>query len=224
MSADRTSTPSPRRPLGRGAIFLVAGVLLAAVALAFFFFRGSLRMSSTPESEGEKAAKKPCLVVVPFRPSGDSQASAWIGEAVQVFLTLKLEDSIELKVLTPERVFDLASPAGPSSREAELEMAKKGGADYLLRGEVSGAPGSVQLKASWVEVSSGVEREQWVVEGISEATLGRKLDELAKHVRKAEGLEEAETEGPALASLVPLEEGPTRSYVAGDLLLSLIHI
>jgi tetratricopeptide (TPR) repeat protein len=220
METEGTSTPSPRRPLGKGAIFLVAGVLLAAVALAFFFFRGSLRMSSTQESAGEKAARKPCLVVVPFRPSGDSQASAWIGEAVQVFLTLRLEDSIELKALTPERVFDLSSPTGPISPEAELEMAKKGGADFLLRGEVSGAPGSVQMKASWVEVSSGKEREQWVVEGISESSLGRKLDELAKHVRKAEGLEGAETEGPPLASLVPLQEAPTRSYVAGALLLA----
>ncbi len=216
METQSSSPPRPRRPLGKGAILLVAGVLLAAVAGAFFF-RGSLKMATTAESEG---AKKPCLVVVPFRPSGGSQESAWIGDAVQVLLSLSLENLLELKVLTPERVFDLSKPSGPTSRESEMEMAKKGGADYLLRGELSGALGSVQLKASWVEVSSGKEREQWIVEGISENSLGRKLDELAAHVRKALGLEGTDTQGPPLASLVPLKEAPTRSYVAGASLLA----
>ena len=221
MENQRSSPPAPRRPLGKGAIFLVAGVLLAAVAMAFVFFRGSLRMASlTPESAGGKAAKEPCLVVVPFRPSEGAQDLIWIGDAVQVFLSLTLEDNIELKVLTPERVYDLSSPTGPDSREAELEMARKGGADYLLRGEVSGATGSVRLKASWVEVASGKEREQWLLEGISESTLGARLDELAKHVRKVVGLEGVDKPGPPLASLVPLNEAPTRSYVAGALLLA----
>jgi tetratricopeptide (TPR) repeat protein len=211
--------PSPRRPLGKGAILLVAGVLLAAVAGAFVFFRGSLNkmMSPTAESVG---AKKPCLVVVPFRPSGGSQELAWIGDAVQVFLSLSLENILELKVLTPERVFDLSKPSGLASREAEMEMAEKGGADYLLLGEVSGAPASVQMKASLVEIKSGEERGQWIVDGISENSLGRKLDELAAQVRKALGLQGTDTQGPPLASLVPLKEAPTRSYVAGALLLA----
>ena len=196
----------------------MAGVLLAAVAGAFVFFRGSLKMAGpTAESAGDK---KPGLVVVPFRPSAGSQESAWIGDAVQVFLSLSLENILDIKVLTPERVFDLSKPTGLASPEAEMEMAKKGGADYLLRGELSGAPGSVQLKASLVEVSSGKEREHWIVEGISESTLGRKLDELAAHVRKALGLEGTDGHGPPLASLVPIKEAPTRSYVAGALLLA----
>ena len=218
MEVQSSSPPSPRKPLGKGAILLVAGVLLAAVAGAFVFFRGSLK-SLSPMSQSV-GAKKPCLVVVPFRPSGESQESAWIGDAVQVFLSLSLENILELKVLSPERVFDLSKPSGLTSRETEMEMAKKGGADYLLRGEVSGAPGSVQMKASLVEVKSGKEREHWVVEGISENSLGRKLDELAAHVRKALDLEGTDTQGPPLALLVPLKEAPTHSYVAGALLLA----
>ena len=221
MESQRPSAPAPRKPLGKGAILLVAGVLLAAVAGALVFFRDSLpSVSPRAGSAGGGEARKPCLVVVPFRPSSDAQASAWVGDAVQVFLSLSLENILELKVLTPERVADLTRPAGLASADAELEMAKKGGADYLLRGEVSGAPGAIQLKASWVEVATGKERQQWIVQGIAENTLGRKLDELAEQVRKAEGVQGAESQGPPLASLVPLKEAPTRSYLEGALLLA----
>jgi tetratricopeptide (TPR) repeat protein len=219
MDSQIPSNPPIRKPLGKRAVFLVGGILVAALGIAYFLFSGGLRGRGAGAGN-DGAPHKTCVVVVPFRAVAGSEPIGWIGEAVPVFLSLSLEDQLELKVLTPERVFDLSKPAGLSTPEAELAMARKGGADYLLRGGVSGAPGSVRLSASWVEVSSGKERNAWTVEGISQENLGHKLDELRAQVTQALGPEEAGSEIVPLAALVPIKEEPTRSYLAGTALLA----
>jgi tetratricopeptide (TPR) repeat protein len=188
----------------------VAIVVVAALGSAYFF----LRHRSWGKA-GEQAPHKTTLVVVPFRAASGSESLAWVGEAVPIFESLALEESLDWKVLTPERVYDLSKPAGLGSSQAELDMARKGGADFLLRGEVSGAPGAARLKASWVQVASGKELASWTVEGIAEDSLGNKLDEIAAQVSKALGPSATPTEHPRLASLVPIKEEPTRSYLSG---------
>jgi predicted Zn-dependent protease/TolB-like protein len=193
---------------------LVSGVLVAALAVAYLFFRGGWSIRPSGGEPAVKAEKKIGVVVVPFRAPQGAESLSWIGDAVSVFLTLNLEDHLELKVLTPERIFDLTRSAPMSSPESQLAMAKKGGARYLLRGEVSGQPGSVRLAAAWVDVSSGKEREHWTVDGIGEGNLGIKLDQLAGQVKKALGVAGGERQ-VAIASMVPVKEAPTRSFVDG---------
>ena len=208
MGSESAPDGGKTKPLGKKAIFLVAGIAAAALLVALLVVRMAGRKSAGAGAEG----KKPGLVVVPFRAAAGSEAAAWIGESVPIFLTLTLENDPDLKVLTPERVFDLTR-APLAGEAAEIEMAKKGGADFLVRGSVSAGSGGASLSASWVKVSSGQSLERWEVAGITEETLGRKLDELAAHVRQSLGRGPLQREDSPLASLVPLKEAPTRRFV-----------
>ena len=211
MGSESAPAGENRKPLGKKAIALVVGIALAALLIALLVVRAT--GSKSLGLAGAQDSGKPCLVVVPFRAAGGSEAVSWMGESVPVFLTLSLEDDPDLKVLTPERVYDLTRPATLSGEAAELDMAKKGGADFLLRGEVSGGAGGAALTASWIKVSSGKELEHWAVGGLKEESLGFKLDELATHVRQALDRPPLQREDPHLASLVPLQEAPTRRFV-----------
>jgi tetratricopeptide (TPR) repeat protein len=211
MGSESAPARGETKPLGKKAIFLVVGIAVVALLVALLVVRYAGKSAGGGEAGG--SAGKPCLGVVPFRPASGSEAVAWMGDAVPVFLTLTLENDPDLRVLTPERIFDLNNHATLSGAAAELDMAQKGGADYLLRGEVSASAAGATLTASWVRVSSGKELEHWVVSGLTEDSLGRKLDELASHVRQALGRGPLQHEDPPLASLVPVKETPARRLV-----------
>jgi tetratricopeptide (TPR) repeat protein/TolB-like protein len=215
-------SPSPAggSPLGRWAILLVVGVLLCAAALAYLIFHGRGGAPATSPAATAAPPSRKAMVVVPFRPAEASPEAAWIGDAVSIFLTLSLENEESLRVLTPERVFDLTKPGSLSSDADELAMARKGKAEFLLRGRVSPAAGSYKLEGVWLEVSSGREIEHWTVEGVNPATLGAKLDELAGHARTALGLPPLGPEERHLVSLIPVAPEPTRAFVEGWMLLA----
>ena len=211
MGSESAPDRGETKPLGKKAILLVAGIVVGALLVALLVVRMAGSRAAGPGG-GAEGLGRPCLVVVPFRAEGGAEAAAWIGESVPIFLTLTLENDPDLKVLTPERVFDLTH-APLAGDAAEIEMAKKGEAAYLLRGSVSAGSAGASLSASWVAVSSGKELARWEVTGITEETLGRKLDELASHVRESLGRGPLQREDPPLASLVPLKEAPTRRFV-----------
>jgi len=215
-----SSGPAPgRRGLGPMAPLLVAILALVAVASVAYIFTRGVR-GRRPEASGPAAARKACVAILPFSPASGANEAAWVGQAVSQFLPLALENSADLRVLTPERLHDLAGGDPPTALPAQRDLARKGGADFFLRGEVSGKPGAATLKASWIETASGREAESYTVEGIGPENLGRKMDELYAHLRKALRLEAPGTTEPPLVSLVPVKEAPTRSYLEASALLA----
>ena len=216
------SSPGPtpgRRGLGPLAPLLVAILALTAVAsITYIFTRGARGRS--PGASGPAMARKAGVAVLPFPPASGAEEAAWVGQAAFQFLPLALENSADLRVLTPERLRDLAKGDPPTALPAQRDLARKGGADFFLRGEVSGKPGAATLKASWIETASGREAESWTVEGIGPDNLGRKMDELYAHLRKALRLEAPGTTEPPLVSLVPVKEASTRSYLEASSLLT----
>ena len=218
IAPDPAAAPG-RRGLGPLAPILVAVVALAAVAIVAYIFTRDSR-SGRPEASGPAAARKTGVAILPFPPVPGAEEAAWIGQAAFQFLPLALEDSAELRVLTPERIRDLAAGDPPAALPAQRDLARKGGADFFLRGEVSGKPGAATLKASWIETASGREAERWTVEGIGTENLGRKMDELYAHLRKALRLGAPGTTEPPLVSLVPIKEAATRSYLDASSLLA----
>jgi len=215
-----SSGPAPvRRGLGPLAPLLVAILALAAVASVAYIFTRDGR-GRRPGVSGPAAALKPGVAILPFPPASGAEETAWVGQAAFQFLPLALENSTELRVLTPERLRDLSGGDPPTALPAQRDLARKGGADFFLRGEVSGKPGAATLKASWIETASGLETERWTVEGIGPENLGRKMDELYGHLRKALRLEAPGSTEPPLVSLVPVKEAPTRSYLEASSLLA----
>ncbi len=209
-----------RRRLGPAAPLLVGVLALIALASVYYFFfaRASHGRPSSPASP--VAEQKPCIAILPFSPAPGSDEVAWIGQAVPQFLFLALEDSPDLRVLTPERLRDLAHGDPPAALEAQVGLARTGGVDFLLRGEVSGKPGAASLKASWIEVASGRESQSWSLDGITPQNLGQKLEEIYGNLRRSLRLEPPGSTEPPVVSMVPVKEAPTRSYLEAAALLA----
>ena len=171
------------RRLGPIAPVLVA--ILAASALGsvyYFFTRGT--HGRVPTAAGSSAPRKTGVAILPFPPVPGAEEVAWVGEAAFYFLPLALEDSTELRVLSPERLRDLAKGDLPAAPAAQRDLAKRGGADFFLTGEVSGKSGEAHIKARWIEAASGEELESWEVDGIRPDNLGIKLDEIYTRLRQ----------------------------------------
>jgi tetratricopeptide (TPR) repeat protein len=207
------------RPLGPAAPLLVVLLAVAALAsIAYFFTRGAPGPRSRKASGS--VSRKTGIAIFPLVPSPGAEEVAWVGQAAFQFLPFVMEDSADLRVLTPERLHDLARGDPPEVLSEQRELAQRGGADFLLHGEVSGKPGEAALKASWVEAGSGREMARWEVSGIRPDNLGRKLDELYAHLRQSLRLDPLGPTDPPLSSLVPVKEAPTRSYLISAALLA----
>ncbi len=187
-------------------VFLVAAALLTAY---FTFLRDHRRTAPADHAASGRVG----VAVFPFTPATGKDDLAWYGEAVAEFIPLALEASPGLRVLTRERIHDLAGGTFPPSAGAQLELAKKGKVDYLLRGEVAGGAQGVTLNALWIEAASGRELNRWVLEGVSPENLGRKLDDLFGRLRSALNLPAPAPSEPSIRSLVPAKEASLRSYV-----------
>jgi tetratricopeptide (TPR) repeat protein len=215
--------PDPRarrRRLGPLAPLLVVLLAGAAIASSYFFFTRGRR--PLPGTAVAPAARKTCVAVLPFPADPGSEEAAWMGQAAFGFLPFALEDSADLRVLTAERLHDLSRGDLPPSVAGQIDVAKRGGADFLLRGQVTGKAAEASLKVFWIEMPSGRELDRWSVEGIHPDNLGRKLDEIYTRVRSNLHLrvEEAGPTDPPLTSLVPIRETPTRSYLEASALFA----
>src|SRR5437867_4063769 len=118
---ETSNRPGGRRAGARGlAPLLVAGVVLVALATAYFvFFRtpGPARRGGNGE-----ASRSIGVAVFPFRPAAGAAEVAWYGQAVAVFLPLALEEDLDLRVLTPERLHDLSRGNLPPELPGQMQL------------------------------------------------------------------------------------------------------
>src|SRR3989442_14163771 len=122
-------------------------------ALFLFFEAGG-----TPREFWRPAgARKTVVAICPPRPAAGSGEAKWYGQAVAEFLPFALEGSSEVRVLSPMRLRDLEGSSPPTTPSAQRYVARRGGADFFLQGEISGVPPSVALSVAWMEAATGRE-------------------------------------------------------------------
>ncbi|HEV8335618.1 MAG TPA: tetratricopeptide repeat protein [Candidatus Polarisedimenticolia bacterium] len=220
-SADVPAPPQPGGGGGSGIRFRIlalAAVLLLAGGSVYYFFIGRAR-GPAGGAVAPEGGRRTVVAIMPMSPGSGSGEMAWVGQAVFDFVPLSLENDADLSVLSPQRLQDLAGPALPSAAEAQRDLARRGGAVFFVSGEVTGKPPAAGLKVSWIETATGREQAAWSIDGITPENLGHKLDELCARLREAMKLSAPGPDDPPLASLVPIKEAPTRSFLEASALL-----
>src|SRR5213594_3271194 len=176
-----------RRPgLGRLAPLLVAGAVLAAGVTAYFLFHRA--GGAARDSSGIVGARKTVVAIFAPLPAAGSGEAAWYGQALAEFLPFALEGGSELRVLSPMRLRDLGGSSPPTTPSAQRDVARRGGAEFFLQGEISGVPPSVALSVAWMEAATGREVSRWQYDGVTPEILGRRLDDVHARMRRALGL------------------------------------
>ncbi|HMC83309.1 MAG TPA: tetratricopeptide repeat protein [Candidatus Polarisedimenticolia bacterium] len=207
----------PRPGLGRLAPLLVAGAILASGVSAYFLF---FRVGGTPrESSRPIGARKTVVAIFAPLPAAGSGEAKWYGQAVAEFLPFALEGSSEVRVLSPMRLRDLEGSSPPTTPSAQRDVARRGGAEFFLQGEISGVPPSVALSVAWMEAATGREVSRWQYDGVTPEILGRRLDDVHARMRRALGLPPPRPTEPPLSSLVPIRAEPIRAYLEAASLL-----
>jgi serine/threonine protein kinase/tetratricopeptide (TPR) repeat protein len=167
----------------------------------------------------EAVATENTIAVLNFENLSDPNDSERQGDIIADLLTTDLSASEFVKVVSSQRLYDLAKHSagnndGKIERSEAIQIAKKAGATRMLTGSLSKLGGRPIISAQIIDVSTG---EVVGAERVDGEDLFAMVDELSLRIKKRVGLSETQ----ALAGDIPVSEATTsnpaayRAYLQG---------
>ncbi|MGW8282093.1 MAG: tetratricopeptide repeat protein [Gemmatimonadota bacterium] len=100
------------------------------------------------------------LAVLPFVNSTGHDSLDWLGPGLSDMLTSSLARTGNLKVVSPQRLFELLREAGRSETElipddVAMNIASASGARRMVRGSILGQPGDLAIEAQLIDLQDG---------------------------------------------------------------------
>jgi len=163
------------------ALALLIGASIGAVVL---FSGTGRRPASLPAVSG-----RPSLAVLNFENrTGQPCYDRYAAEAAELLIADLARPDANLELVGPERLLDelqaMKRSVDSLDRPAALQLARRCGARYMLRGELLAASRDIILKAEVTEVDSGRPVSSRQVAGLNDQNLLEKIGELSRLVRE----------------------------------------
>ena len=100
------------------------------------------------------------VAVLPFVNSTGQDSLDWLGPGLSDMLTSSLARTGDLKVVSPQRLFELLREAGRSETElipddVAMNIASASGARRMVRGSILGQPGDLAVEAQLIDLQDG---------------------------------------------------------------------
>jgi TolB-like protein/tetratricopeptide (TPR) repeat protein len=100
------------------------------------------------------------VAVLPFVNSTGQDSLDWLGPGLSDMLTSSLARTGDLKVVSPQRLFELLRQAGRSETElipddVAMDIATASGARRMVRGSILGHPGDLAVEAQLIDLQDG---------------------------------------------------------------------
>ena len=100
------------------------------------------------------------VAVLPFVNSTGQDSLNWLGPGLSDMLTSSLARTGDLKVVSPQRLFELLREAGRSETElipddVAMNIASASGARRMVRGSILGQPGDLAVEAQLIDLQDG---------------------------------------------------------------------
>jgi TolB-like protein/tetratricopeptide (TPR) repeat protein len=124
---------------------------------------GANRGGSQPAAESAVAAAELgefSVAVLPFVNSTGQDSLDWLGPGLSDMLTSSLARTGDLKVVSPQRLFELLREAGRKETEripddVAMNIASASGARRMVRGSIHGQPGDLAVEAQLIDLNDG---------------------------------------------------------------------
>jgi len=163
------------------ALALLVGASIGAVVL---FSGWGRRPASLPAASG-----RPSLAVLNFENrTGQPRYDRYGADAAELLIADLARPDANLELVGPERLLDelqaMKRSVDSLDRPAALQLARRCGARYMLRGELLAASRDIILKAEVTEVDSGRPVSSRQVAGLNDQNLLEKIGELSRLVRE----------------------------------------
>ncbi|HWO57000.1 MAG TPA: protein kinase [bacterium] len=207
--------PVYRRGRRRRLLWGIAGVAAILTGILFALDRDD---GSRPQ-RGEAVANENTVAVLNFENLSDPRDSDRQGDIIADLLTTDLSASEFVKVVSSQRLYDLAKHEfdygdGRIAKSDAIDIAKKAGATRLLTGALSKLGGRSIITAQIIDVASGDVVGSERVDGDD---LFAMVDDLSLRIKRRIGLSETQ----ALAGDIPVSDATTnnpeayREYLSG---------
>ncbi len=100
------------------------------------------------------------VAVLPFVNSTGQDSLDWLGPALSDMLTSSLARTGDLRVVSPQRLFELLREAGRTETEqipddVAMDIAAASGARRMVRGSILGQPGDLAVEAQLIDLQDG---------------------------------------------------------------------
>jgi TolB-like protein/Tfp pilus assembly protein PilF len=100
------------------------------------------------------------VAVLPFVNSTGQDSLDWLGPGLSDMLTSSLARTGNLKVVSPQRLFELLREAGRKETEripddVAMNVASSSGARRMVRGSIHGQPGDLTVEAQLIDLNDG---------------------------------------------------------------------
>ena len=100
------------------------------------------------------------VAVLPFVNSTGQDSLDWLGPGLSDMLTSSLARTGDLKVVSPQRLFELLREAGRTETEqipddVAMDIAAASGARRMVRGSILGQPGDLAVEAQLIDLQDG---------------------------------------------------------------------
>lgn len=124
---------------------------------------GANRGGSQPVAEAEVPSAELgelSIAVLPFVNSTGQDSLDWLGPGLSDMLTSSLARTGDLKVVSPQRLFELLREAGRTETEripddVAMNIASASGARRMVRGSIHGQPGDLAVEAQLIDLNDG---------------------------------------------------------------------
>jgi TolB-like protein/tetratricopeptide (TPR) repeat protein len=148
-----------------------ASLLLTLAVLAAI---GTFRLSTAAEDPGARAGRtdsdaipaaavdlgERSVAVLPFENSTGVDSLDWLGSGMSDMLTTNLAQTGALRVVSPQRLFELLRQEGHSEtdripRERAMDIASRSGARTMVHGSILGTADDMALDVQLIDLSDG---------------------------------------------------------------------
>jgi TolB-like protein/Tfp pilus assembly protein PilF len=148
-----------------------ASLLLTLAVLAAV---GTFRLSTAAEDPAVRAARmgtdaipaasvdlgQRSVAVLPFENSTGADSLDWLGSGMSDMLTTNLAQTGALRVVSPQRLFELLRQEGHSEtdripRERAMDIASRSGARTMVHGAILGTADDIALDVQLIDLSDG---------------------------------------------------------------------
>jgi TolB-like protein/tetratricopeptide (TPR) repeat protein len=120
------------------------------------------RAPATAPATGEAAEDlgELSIAVLPFVNSTGQDSLDWLGPGMSDMLTSSLVRTGQLRVVSPQRLFELLREAGREETEripddVAMDIASQSGARRMVRGSILGQPGDLAVEAQIIDLHDG---------------------------------------------------------------------
>jgi tetratricopeptide (TPR) repeat protein len=200
-------------PRSRSTVLLSTAGLLAMAGLAFFW---AFDRTPLPDAGALPIGTARSIAVLPFNVRGDSDV-AYLREGMVDLLSTKMDGLGELRSVDSHHLLGYMARNAPDRADPQTgrQVAEFFRANYFILGSVVEVDRRLQVSASLYDASGRSELARARVDGVSEAELLPRLDELAQQLVAGQ-LDNPDRRLANLAALTTNAFPALRSYLEGE--------